>query len=100
MLELVDPPGGWVGSTLHRFAPGSHMKGRLLRFEARAVGPRVRQAGGQARVPFVAHFTVDGGTVTGTLDGIGGEIDPIIENGRLDGNTVPSPPSARSRTSR
>ena len=55
---------------------------------------------GPSRVPFVAHFTVDGGTVTGTLDGIGGETDPIIENGRLDGNTVPSPPSARSRTSR
>ena len=50
VLELVDPPGGWVGSTLHRFVPGSHMKGRLLRFEARALGPRVRQAGREIAV--------------------------------------------------
>ena len=40
------------------------------------------------RLPFVAHLTVDGDTVTGTLDGLGGESDPIIENGVLEGTTV------------
>ena len=40
------------------------------------------------RLPFVAHLTVDGDTVTGRLDGIGGEADPIVENGMLEGNTV------------
>ena len=40
------------------------------------------------RLPFVAHLTVDGDTVTGTLDGLGGETDPIVENGMLEGNTV------------
>jgi hypothetical protein len=40
------------------------------------------------RLPFGAHLTVDGDTVTGTLEGLGGETDPVIQNGLLDGNTV------------
>jgi hypothetical protein len=41
-----------------------------------------------SRLPFVTHLTVDGDTVTGTLDGLGGETDPVIENGMTEGNTV------------
>ena len=40
------------------------------------------------QLPFGAHLTVDGNTVTGTLNGLGGETDPIIENGMFDGDTV------------
>jgi len=40
------------------------------------------------RLPFVARLAVDGDTVTGTLDGIGGAPDVTIANGRLNGDTV------------
>ena len=44
LLELVEPRGGWTGSTFHRFVPGGNMEGRRLRFEARAVPARVHRA--------------------------------------------------------
>ena len=53
VLELVDPPNGWIGRTLHRFVPGGRLEGRRLRFEARVAPRHVDRAAGRGIAVFV-----------------------------------------------
>jgi hypothetical protein len=42
---------------------------------------------GQA-LPFVVHLKQDGTKITGKMDGIGGAPDVLIENGKIEGETI------------